>query len=60
MKLFHRHSYSDNRQESTTNGVFTTTKNIVKCEKKGCGKEGVSSVNTTLNPKIRDKIIDSQ
>lgn len=60
MGPFHKHDYQNDRQESTSNGPFTTTKDIVKCGKDRCGKEGVSRTHTTLDPKTRDRIIDNQ
>jgi hypothetical protein len=60
MKLFHRHDYQPNHQETTDNGVVRTTTSIVKCAKDGCAKEGVSGVRTKLNPEFRDRIIDNQ
>lgn len=60
MGLFHKHDYQNDRKESTTNGALTTTKSVVKCSKDRCGKEGVSGVRTTLDPKARDRIIDNQ
>lgn len=60
MGLFHKHDYKPAGQESTTRGVFTTTKDMVKCDKNGCGKEAVTRVRTTLDPKTRDRIIDNQ
>lgn len=58
MGLFHRHDYKPDRTECTDNGAFIASKKVVKCS--CCGKEGVSHVNTELNPKFRDRIIDSQ
>jgi hypothetical protein len=58
MGLFHRHDYQPDRTEHKIDGYTVKKTRIVKCS--CCGKEGVSHVNTELNPKFRDKLIDRQ
>ena len=60
MGLFHKHDYKPERTEHQINGAFVKETKVVKCAKLNCSKEGVSGVNTKLNPVFRDAIIDRQ
>lgn len=58
MGIFHRHDYKPERTDHQVSGSTVKRTSVVRCS--CCGKEGVSHVRTELNPKFRDRIIDSQ
>lgn len=58
MGFFHRHDYQPARTDTEINRAFVKETKVVKCSR--CPKEGVSGVQTRLNPKFRNEIIDNQ